>query len=122
MTTFANESDSESGRFPEFWSGIVRFLLRSAPSTRATEFSVGAVSLRVTRTIRGEIELIINYATSAAGSVRCEVLGADGEPLPGYPLAACEEIYGDEIECAVSWGAALRSNPSWVRRFACALC
>ena len=43
--------------------------------------------------------------------MRCEVLGADGEPLPGNTLAACDEIYGDEIERAVSWGGRTEVKP-----------
>jgi len=45
----------------------------------------------------------LNYATSAAGSVRVQVTDADGKALPGFTLGECSEIYGDEIEQAVSW-------------------
>jgi hypothetical protein len=48
-------------------------------------------------------ELILNYSTSAAGSVEVEVQGADGQPLPGFTLADCPQIYGDQIEQAVAW-------------------
>ena len=51
----------------------------------------------------GETELVINYSTSAAGSIRCEVLGADGEPVAGYALDDCDAIFGDHIERAVTW-------------------
>jgi hypothetical protein len=47
--------------------------------------------------------LVINYATSAAGSVRVEVQGADGAPIPGFTLDECPEIYGDHIERVVAW-------------------
>ncbi|MBN2311321.1 MAG: hypothetical protein JXR94_20255 [Candidatus Hydrogenedentes bacterium] len=50
-----------------------------------------------------ETELVLNYSTSAAGSIRCEILDADGAPIPGYALEDCEEIYGDHIERAVAW-------------------
>jgi hypothetical protein len=47
--------------------------------------------------------LVLNYATSAAGSIRCEVQDAAGNPVSGYALADCDEIYGDELDRAVSW-------------------
>lgn len=56
-------------------------------------------------TFTGE-ELVINYATSAAGGLRVEVLDAAGSPLPGFALADCDEIFGDEIERVVSWNGA----------------
>ena len=47
--------------------------------------------------------LVINYATSAAGSLRVEIQNAAGESLPGFALAKCPEMFGDEIEQLVSW-------------------
>jgi hypothetical protein len=58
----------------------------------------------VTHPLRFEgSELVINYATSAAGSVRVEIQDAKGQPLPGYELAESVELYGDEIEQVVAW-------------------
>ncbi|MBI3462461.1 MAG: hypothetical protein HY000_05285 [Planctomycetes bacterium] len=48
-------------------------------------------------------KLVLNYATSAAGSVQVELLDATGKTLPGFALADCPEIYGDEIEGIVGW-------------------
>ena len=45
--------------------------------------------------------LVLNYATSAAGSIRVEITDAAGEPIPGFTLDDCEEIYGDEIDRVV---------------------
>jgi len=50
-------------------------------------------------------ELVINYSTSAAGSVRVEIQDAQGIPVPGFALADATEIYGDEVEFAVPWKA-----------------
>ena len=47
--------------------------------------------------------LVINYATSAAGSLRVEVQDMEGRPVPGFSLAECREIIGDEIERRVTW-------------------
>ena len=48
-------------------------------------------------------ELVINYSTSAAGSVRVEFKDAQGNAIEGFALADATEIYGDEIERVVTW-------------------
>lgn len=47
--------------------------------------------------------LEINYATSAAGSVRVEIQDATGKPVPGFALVDCPEIIGDQIARKVAW-------------------
>ena len=47
--------------------------------------------------------LVINYSTSAAGSVKVEIMDSDGKPIPGFTIDECAEIYGDEIEKLVEW-------------------
>lgn len=47
--------------------------------------------------------LVINYSTSAPGSVKIEIQDADGQPLPRFGLEDCLEIWGDEIERVVAW-------------------
>jgi hypothetical protein len=51
-----------------------------------------------------ETKLLINYATSAAGSIWCELQDAEGNPIPGFTVDDCDEIYGDHIERVVTWG------------------
>jgi len=53
-------------------------------------------------TFEGEA-LVLNYATSAVGSVQVEIQDAEGRPIPGYSLSEACEIYGDEVERVVSW-------------------
>ena len=48
-------------------------------------------------------QLEINYATSAAGSLRVEIQDVGGKPLPGFSLSECPQIIGDEIERLVTW-------------------
>ena len=48
-------------------------------------------------------ELVLNYATSAAGSIRVELQDADGTPIEGHTISDCDEIFGDEIERVVRW-------------------
>ncbi len=48
-------------------------------------------------------KMVINFATSASGSILCEIQDAAGKPIPGFALANCKEIAGDEIERIVRW-------------------
>jgi len=48
-------------------------------------------------------QLIVNFATSAAGSLRVEVLDKKNQPVSGFSLADCPEHVGDEIERVVQW-------------------
>lgn len=48
-------------------------------------------------------ELVINFSTSAAGSIRVEIQDTKGNPLKGFGITDSAEIYGDEIEYRVTW-------------------
>ncbi len=47
--------------------------------------------------------LVLNFSTSAAGSIRVEIQDVTGRPLAGFSLADCDEVFGDEIERTVTW-------------------
>lgn len=47
--------------------------------------------------------LRLNFATSAAGSLRVELQRADGTPWPGFALADCNELFGDSVDRPVTW-------------------
>jgi len=47
--------------------------------------------------------LTLNFSTSAAGSLRVEIQDQAGKPIPGFALADCDEVFGDEFERVVSW-------------------
>ena len=47
--------------------------------------------------------LFLNYATSAAGSLRVEIQDHEGRPVPGYSLDDSEEIFGDSINQVAHW-------------------
>lgn len=49
-------------------------------------------------------ELVLNFATSAAGTVRVELRTEDGARVPGFTRGKCDEILGDQIERVVTWG------------------
>ena len=48
-------------------------------------------------------KLLLNYATSAAGSLQIEIQDEHGNPLPGRSLANMPELFGDEFEAAAQW-------------------
>ncbi|MEO6434284.1 MAG: hypothetical protein ABIP55_00785, partial [Tepidisphaeraceae bacterium] len=48
--------------------------------------------------------LLLNYSTSAAGSVQVEIHDAKtGQPIPGHALADMPQLFGDELDAPVSW-------------------
>jgi len=51
----------------------------------------------------GDAMLLLNASTSAAGSIRCEIRDEAGIAIPGFTLAACKPLYGDDIELTVVW-------------------
>ena len=58
----------------------------------------------ITRPIVFEgLNLVLNFATSAAGSIRLEIQDINGNPVPGFALEASPLIWGDEIEHTVKW-------------------
>ena len=48
-------------------------------------------------------ELHLNFATSAAGSLRVELQDPDGTALPGFSLDDCHELFGDSVDRVVTW-------------------
>lgn len=48
-------------------------------------------------------QLVLNYATSAAGSIRVEILDANGLPISGFGREESPVLFGDRIAHAVPW-------------------
>lgn len=48
-------------------------------------------------------KLSVNFATSAAGSMRIEVQTKDGKPIQGFTLAECADLFGDTLNRTVTW-------------------
>ena len=51
-------------------------------------------------TFTGE-ELVVNFSTSAVGSLRVEVQDLNRAPIPGFELSP--ELFGDSIEQQIRW-------------------
>lgn len=65
-------------------------------------------------------QLQLNLATAAAGEALVELQAADGTPLPGYSLAECRPMTGNELARPVVWKAnhsltSLSSQPVRIR-------
>jgi len=48
-------------------------------------------------------QLLLNFSSSAVGSIRVEIQDVAGTALPGYRLADCKAFYGDDIAYGVCW-------------------
>ena len=64
--------------------------------------------------------LVLNYATSAVGSVRVEVQDETSKPFPGRALSDMEPLYGDELDAVIAWKngsdlSALAGKPARLR-------
>jgi hypothetical protein len=89
-----------------YWQGestsFRRYTLRQDGFVSATAGWKGG-RLQTKPVVFDGTQLELNFATSAAGSIRVEIQDADGKPLEGYSLADCPEIFGDTIARTVVW-------------------
>jgi hypothetical protein len=90
-------------------------LFRSPQSRlrRATLRTDGLVSVEGPYTGGGEFtthpltftgsRLEFNYSTSGGGSIFVELRDEAGEPVPGFSLEDCAELFGDRVAGLVRW-------------------
>lgn len=104
--------ETAPGELSVYWIENVGQLGTAAQLRRGTLRTDGFVSVHadytggelVTKPITFEgKELVMNFSTSAVGSVRVEIQNSEGKPLEGFTLADAPPIYGDAIEQAVCW-------------------
>ena len=50
--------------------------------------------------------LAVNFASAATGGLAVEIQDQAGNPIPGFSLADCKEIIGDQLEHQVQWKGA----------------
>lgn len=48
-------------------------------------------------------KLELNFSSSAVGDIRVEIQDMLGQPIDGFALDDCHEIWGDDLERTVSW-------------------
>lgn len=68
----------------------------------------------------GGEQLLLNFSASAAGGLRVELQDERGVAIPGYSLAECVDVLGDDLERPVQWNGgaapgALAGKPVKVR-------
>lgn len=80
---------------------LVTKVLRFGPSSRSQ--SEDREESERDESASGSQQLTLNFATSAAGSVRVEIQDADGQPIPGFAQDDCVELIGDELDRVVTW-------------------
>jgi hypothetical protein len=89
-----------------YWTGassaLRRYTLRLDGFVSIQAPMSGGEMVTHTLTFSGKT-LHLNFATSAAGSIRVEILDVEGNPIPGYTLADSSEIFGDAIDRVVTW-------------------
>jgi hypothetical protein len=99
--------------------------VRTGRTARATFRKDGYVSLDagkeagefVTKLLQSNgTELRLNVAAKS-GAIRAEMQNASGKPLPGFTLADCKPIEGDQVSVPVRWngGAVRAKDPKGVR-------
>jgi hypothetical protein len=81
---------------------LLRYTLRTDGFTSVNAPYRGGEFLTRALTFTGT-NLVLNFSTGAAGTVRVEIQDADGKPLPGYALADATELIGDSIERVATW-------------------
>ena len=89
-----------------YWHGkgsaLRRYTLRLDGFVSASATARGGELLTKTMTFDGS-RLDLNFASSAAGTLRVEIQNAAGEPLPGYALKDCIPQFGDSVARSVRW-------------------
>jgi hypothetical protein len=119
------EAFMRPGRDPALWGNRANYVAQNVVLTAPDELSIyhkngdryvlrtdGFISVRagaesgelVTKPLIFEgKELVLNFSTSAAGSIAVELLTPEGTPIPGYSLTEARSEYGDSIEQVMTW-------------------
>lgn len=100
ISLYASEGDGWEGP----GTSLSRYTIRIDGFVSVEAPMAGGEILTKPLTFTGS-ELVINFATSAAGSVLAEIQDDTGRALEGFTLADSTEIYGDSIERVVAWRA-----------------
>jgi hypothetical protein len=91
---------------PGYWTGkgsaLRRYTLRIDGFVSAWAPFAGGELVTKPLTFSGK-KLSLNFSTSAAGGICVELQQPDGQPISGFCLADCQEVFGDELERTVSW-------------------
>ena len=103
---FVPTGDAEMSQFARHGRGsysyVQRYSLRTDGFASVNAPLAGGELLTRPLKFRGN-RLLVNFATSGAGSLRVELQDAQGQPLPGYTLNDAIRHVGDAINHTVRW-------------------
>lgn len=83
---------------PRLWRGLVR-----TDGFSSVNFPYRGGQMVTKPFVFAGRNLVINYATSAPGSVKVEIQDSSDRPIRGFTLEDCIEFWGDEINRFVEW-------------------
>ncbi|HOZ45090.1 MAG TPA: PA14 domain-containing protein [Candidatus Hydrogenedentes bacterium] len=89
-------------RFEERQIGLVKI-----PRDRYVARQAEGQGRLVTPLVTGSAESMTLNVDAAGGEVRVQVIGADGEVVPGYTVDDCRPVSTDALDAPVSWAAPL---------------
>ena len=81
---------------------LERFVLRTDGFASINASYSGGEFVTKPLIFQGE-SLVLNFSTSAAGSIQLEIQDVHGKPLPGFALEDSPLIWGDKIKHTVCW-------------------
>lgn len=55
-----------------------------------------------------DVTLFVNFATSAVGALKCELQDVHGQPIAGFSVEECVELFGDRVDQPVSWSSSAK--------------
>ncbi len=91
---------SEHYRYPTY--RLRRGTIRTDGFVSVNASAAGGEVLTRPFTFAGK-SLVVNYETSAIGSLRFELCDMDGKPYEGFAYAESEKLFGNEIAHTVAW-------------------
>ena len=93
---------ASSGKWHGAGSRMTRHTLRQDGFVSASAPFAGGELVTRPVTFAGN-RLALNFASSAAGTLKVEIQDGSGRPLEGYTLADADETFGDELDRVVTW-------------------
>ena len=93
---------ASSGEWHGQGTKLVRHTLRQDGFVSITSPLAGGELLTRPLTFQGRT-LTVNFATSAAGTLKVEIQNPSGQPIEGFTLEDADETFGDELSRTVTW-------------------
>ena len=94
---------ASSGKWHGNGAILTRHSLRQDGFVSASSPLSGGEMITRPLTFEGK-KLSLNFATSAAGTIKVEIQTPSGQPINGFHLQDADETFGDELDRTVSWG------------------